>query len=265
MILKMNPLIVITQPRDIPEFIKRFYAPSVGPGAADHYDRLILKYTRPGIAWHKARELFLQHREYTHYVYGTDDLLFDALDLDRMLTDYERMMIPDKEVLVADMNLDQERSNIRGWQLDKYPIPPLLPGRGLLLSDYHFADLDNPETEITRAIEDGGFIKVSWSAMALAVIPRNIMEAVSFDNTVQYCHDTSIPEDLGYSVDVVFSQECKDKGFSMWINLNVQTIHLKPSVRQNLWHEEFSYVDKRPKEWFILKADSSGKRIDIIS
>lgn len=263
--MKIDPLLVITQPRDIPQWTDAFYNNNLG----GKYDRLVIKYERPSVAWHKARELFLSlsHPEYTHYIYGTDDLLFQSEDLDCLIADYERMCNPDTEVLAADMNLDMEVSHVRGWQLDKYKLPLLVWNRSLELQDYHFADAHNPETETIRAMEDGGFIKCSWSALALAIIPRHIIERTSFDNSIQFTNpnrpntkglaDTLL--DQGCANDVVFAAECKQQGFSLWTDLNIQATHLKPSVSRNLWYKELCYVGLRQPEYFILKADTNEK------
>lgn len=63
----MKPLLCVFKPRDIPQFDESLKDLP--------YDKLWLKYIPMEEARNKARSYFLEHREYTHLVILTDDLI----------------------------------------------------------------------------------------------------------------------------------------------------------------------------------------------
>ena len=263
---EINPLLVILQPRDIPQFVNHFYKEM----GCMKYDRLIIKYTKPDIAYHAARKIFLERpEEYTHYVYGTDDIIFSEEDIDVMLEDYQHHLIDqglENVVMASDMNLDMEDQNIRGFQLAKYKLPVLGMGishttvQSLITRDmYHFADIREKEVQIEKAAYH--LVRCSWSALSLAIIPRYVIEHTSFDNDLQHVN-SQIDHVQGCCIDLIFAIECAKQGIPIYTDTGVFVLHLKPSVAKNLWFKEYNKVGFKPPEWYILKADTD-ERIDI--
>jgi hypothetical protein len=262
----VNPLLVILQPRDIPEFVRHMYLDLQDM----KYDRLFGKYTRSDTAYHKARQIFLNYKEYTHYVYVTDDIIFSESSLDVLIEDYEKHFFgSETTVLAADMNLDMEDQNTRGFMLSKYKLPKLGMGEShnevasmINLDMYHFAQNDDPELILLKKDPSKtNVVKCAWSALALAIIPRHIVDHTTFDNDLEY---VGSPMDSihGCCIDLIFAQECANLGFDIFTDLNVSALHLKPSVRNNLWLAEYNQVDKKHPEWFFLKS-YTDERIDV--
>jgi hypothetical protein len=263
---EMNPLLVILQPRDIPQFVRHMYLDMQDM----KYDRLFGKYTRNNIAYHKARQVFLDHKEYTHYIYGTDDLLFSESSVDTLVEDYEKHFFgSDTTVLAADMNLDMEDQNVRGFMLSKYGLPKLGMGVShnetesmITLDMYHFSHRDDTNLMSQKeSLSKPALVKCSWSGLGLAIIPRFVIDHTTFNNDLEFVK-SPIDSIYGCCIDLIFAVECAYQSFDIYTDLNVSTLHLKPSVKRNLWLAEYNKVDKKPPEWFFLKA-YTDERIDV--
>lgn len=250
----MIPLLVFTQPRDIPQFV------AVEKEQGRKYDRLFIKYTPHVDAYAACRYHFLRNKEYTHYIYCTDDLLFANEALDRLIVDYNTYFkdVDDICVLAADMNLDTEEPWRRGFILAKNALPDLTSKEPLQFKDYKFCN----KAVAAMYADQHGLVKCSWSALPLAIIPRHIIEHTTFHNDFQY-KKMPYPPEQGCCIDVIFAQECNDQGFSIYTDLNVEAKHLKTSVLKNEYYAEYMQVGKKRPEWFILRADTN-ERIDIL-
>lgn len=263
----MKPLIVFTWPRDIPQFVDHFdrHMRNIP------YDRLIAKYTPSDIVYHLARKVFLQREEkYTHYIYATDDLIFRKEDVDRIIEDYNRWFPQGQQretnVLCADVNLDMEDKKVRGFMLYGHRLPVLkmnvshtVMSSEITLDMYHFAHQDDYEVRRYKELDQP--LRCAWTAMALAVIPRDVIATTTFRNDLEYVK-SRIPAVHGCCIDLVFAIECRHMGFDIYTDLNVNALHLKPSVVKNLWYEQYFEVNKKTPEWYILKADTD-ERVEI--
>jgi hypothetical protein len=85
----MNPLLVIFNPRSIPEFYKAIER-------INGISKLWIKYFPQDEAYNKAREFFLQS-DYTHFMILPDDLIVTQADVD------------------AIVNHDESYDSISGW------------------------------------------------------------------------------------------------------------------------------------------------------
>lgn len=262
-----NPLTVITQPRDIPQFLTQCYEEH----RSNKYDRLIIQYTPITKAYHAARRIFLENKQYTHYIYATDDIIYSDETFDRLLADYQKHFADDdKATLCTDMNTDQESLNhLRAFMIDKYPVPLLEYGRQFTEYDYHFATRKDPEVQDAIANNDG-IIKCCWSAMPLAIIPRYVVENTTFMSDIEYNNahrppgaDVIDPK-WGCCIDVVFAHECRQKGFPIYTDMNVEVVHLKQSNKKNLWHKEYFQVGKKPPKLFFLNAHTNQENLVIL-
>lgn len=263
--MDFKPLIVVTQPRIIPQFVQQFYNDNVGK----RYDRLVIQYTPITTAYQKAREIFLRHTEYTHYIYATDDILWTNEGLERLIADYHKHFNNRRDiVLVPDMNTDQEaielNSGNRAFLTYKHPVPTIEYGGRYTAEQYQFAKRTDEEVQYAIQYTDG-IIKCSWSALGLAIIPRYIVENTSFYTDIQY-NNAKYPDRIqidpkwGCCMDAIFAKECLDKGFSIYTDLNVSVEHLKQSNVKNLWLEEYFRVGKDPHQYFFLYANTNERR-----
>src|SRR4030095_7571084 len=85
----MKPLLVIFNPRSIPEFYKAIEK-------INGISKLWIKYCPQDVAYNKAREFFLQS-DYTHFMILPDDLIVTQADVD------------------AIVNCDESYDSISGW------------------------------------------------------------------------------------------------------------------------------------------------------
>src|SRR6266540_3850211 len=81
----MNPLLVIFQPREIPEFLEATNKLKI--------DKLWMKYFPQEEAYVTARFWFLEHKEYTHFVILPDDLIVKQEHLDMLSNSFEQYKI----------------------------------------------------------------------------------------------------------------------------------------------------------------------------
>lgn len=244
-----NPLLVFPQPRDIPEFLEMMYKSNVG----SKYDRLIAKYEYRHLIYHKTRKIFLERPEYTHYVWGIDDIIFTDKTLDKLIEDYNKYLGHDDEILVADMNIDMTNFTNRAFVTYKHDPPPV-DDWPLKWKHYKFAHVDDQEV-LNAKKRNQGIIPVSWSGLQLAIIPRHVIEHTTFNNDLEYLNKEN--DENCCCNDVIFAKECADNGFKMYVDLNAQVKHIKPSTLNNQWYQRLFMVGKIPTYYFILKADTN--------
>ena len=216
------------------------------------YDRLIAKYEYRHLIYNRTRKIFLERPEYTHYVWGIDDIIFSDNTLDRLIEDYNKYLGHDDEILVADMNIDLTNFANRAFVTSKHNPPPV-DDWPLKWEHYKFAHVYDPE--VIKARKGNGILPVSWSGLQLAIIPRHVIEHTTFNNDFQHMNE---PNAVNCCCnDVIFAKECIDNGFKMYVDLNATVKHIKPNTIKNQWYQRFFMVGKIPTHYFILEANTN--------
>lgn len=162
------------------------------------------------------------------------------------------------------MNTDQESLNhLRAFITYKHPAPKLEFGYQYTKEDYPFAALDDEEVIYAKR-DTEGIIRCSFTALQLAIIPRHIMEQVTFYTDVEY-NNIGVPRrqridpKWGGRMDVVFAKECSQLSFGIYTDLNMECLHLKPSNNKNLSLQDLDQVGIKKPNTFFLKANSATR------
>ena len=187
----MKPLLVIFQPREIPEFLEATNKLKI--------DKLWLKFFPQEEAYVTARVWFLEHTEYTHFVILPDDLIVTQDNILRLINDvYED---PDRIISGWCNNTagptDNEDTNF------SLKLPPIQTVKYDL---YNFTPIIN--------IRGGDIIMpVIHQGTALTFLPRDIVIQIPFR--------TYLPPDLGLTYDLY------DRGIIQYVDLRVRCLHLR--------------------------------------
>ena len=202
----MKPLLGVFHCREIPQFKEHTDKLKI--------DKLWMKFYPQGEAYAKAREWFLDHIEYTHFVTLPDDLLATQKVIDILTMDASSL---DEDIIVSGWcnNTAHITNNI--YTDFSFTLPPIQTKEW---HPYNFASIE----QILKYKRD--IIPVPFQGIALTFLPRKIMEEIPFR--------TDIPQDIGLAHDLA------EKRISQYIDLRARMIHLR--------HPQGILVGKKPKE-----------------
>lgn len=207
----INLLIFSPSPRNIPWFNQKLEILN------EKYDVLRVKndFTEIG-AYRSGREFFLKHPEYTHLAILPDDLLVEVEQVDKLVSDLKKYNYP---VLSGICNFAYSSRNFfeRMSLIDfkKFDAVQELSRTGkydyfkniMHRSDYQklLESFKNKKDKIVRA---------AYSAFPFMIIRRDIVEKIPFG-----------ANEMG--VDTVFAQSCINTNTPIYVDLEVETAHLK--------------------------------------
>lgn len=193
----MNPLLVLLQPRIIPEFITS--------ASSIKNDKLWVRFYNLDDACQKATEFFLDKRDYTHMAILTDDIIFNQDNFDTLkqdIIDYHYDVISGWSN--GNTTFGQNDSNI------SLSLPPENPHRAKY-QDYNFLSIE----EIEQEVKSHPVIPVKHSGLILSFISRRIVQKVPFRT------------DYGCCRDAMFSNDIYKNNIIQYCDLRVRLKHLK--------------------------------------
>lgn len=199
---KLNPLVAIPSPRDIPEFRQ----------AADEclsgFDRVWFKYWPQSTEPYKhIRDYFLKRTQYTHLIILPDDLVVNIIGVTRLLLS---VYAEPTKYLVLMGNCQVQ------WGSLLFALTHNLPSLKRQDRIYAWWTLNDVETVTTNIVQ------VPHCGTPFAILAREVVEKVSFDNDKKWNNDT-----VGFSEDVVLSHELHDLGIPLYVDTSVIFQHLK--------------------------------------
>jgi len=211
--LKLEPLLFCPSPRDLPEFYEEF-------NKIHNYDKYFVRYTKPEVqAYDWGRDIFLEHKEYTHLVICPDDLIIRQEHIDKLYNDLIYLGDIgeiDTTCIGGFCNLNttdqQQMSNIC---INRVNIDPY-PNRR-----YSFVTLEYLRNV---SLVFGRFIRVGFSGFPLLAIPRSIVEKIEFRNDSRDGW-----EDYGCCLDVMFCHDVYELGpeYKILCDLQMEMYHMK--------------------------------------
>ena len=197
---------VIPSPRDIMEFTE-----STG---FLRIDKLWIKYHKQQDAYDLAREWFLNRMEtYTHMIILPDDLIIDAIILDRILkrskVDYDNNI----ERVWSGWCPNTIPKDETKWYIDSnvsIHAPPENAANSKY-EDFHFIKSDT----LRKLLREGQYeYQVGYSGFALISIPRSVVEKIEFRSDNDCC------------VDNYFSLDCIKLEIPQFVDLTCESRHL---------------------------------------
>ncbi len=200
--MEFNPLLCSHSVRDIPEVAEALLNCP--------YDVMYAKYFPIGEAVNNLRKYFLEHEEYTHYIYCPDDLVITAPHLDKLREVLDEKDLP---ILTGVCNVDLGRLKNKLAITKNLPHPTRINELGFGWRHYDW--YDNEEVK--------GVIQVPHSGLACAVIRRDIIESIPFQD------DSSFNADSGRfgSCDVMFSNSCIARKIPIYADTDCFMLHMR--------------------------------------
>ena len=217
----IKPLIAIPSVRDLQEFkqtIKQI----------KNIDKLWIKYTPTQTAYPLIQSEFLSNpNNYTHLIILPDDLIVEPDKLQYLIDDYKTSLTPEERyttILTGFCNVDEKSNNdkanvctdevIINRHGRTYPWLKLEHLRTLK------HNIDISENTQTRDY----LIPVKFAGFPLFIIPRNIVEQVSFrdDSNAEF-------RQTGVCWDVMYCHDSQQKGFHIYTDIRVDLKHLRLS------------------------------------
>lgn len=210
---KINPLLVILSPREIPQFKEAI-------DTITNYDKFWIKNHTKIEAYPLMQKTFLSHKKYTHLIPIPDDLIVTKEKLDTFLNDYSDTYYynkkggrrsNDKIIVTGFCNVD-----VRGYQ-DRAAISFDRVSIRREDRDYKFVSLD--ELRNSRFM----FKYVEWAGFPLMLIPRSAVEKIRFRNDSPGSGD----DESGCCYDVMFCHDAQELGYIILCNTLIELDHLK--------------------------------------
>lgn len=212
LLASIEPLLFVPSPRDLPEFYEEF-------NKIHNYDKYFVRYTKPEVlVYDIGRDVFLEHKEYTHFVICPDDLLIKQEHVDILYNDLillEVLGLVENTCIGGFCNINvTDKKDISNICIDRVNIDPY-PNR-----KYSFATLK--ELRDLRNIQR--YKEVGFSGFPLLAIPRSILEKIEFRND---SHDGW--EDYGCCLDVMFCHDVYELGpeYKILCDLQLEMQHMK--------------------------------------
>jgi hypothetical protein len=200
----MKPLLVIFNPRSIPEFYKAIEM-------INGISKLWIKYFPQDEAYKKAREFFLQS-DYTHFMILPDDLIVTQKDVD------------------AIVNYDDSYDSISGWcnnngrddtniDTNISAFSPPDPPSTATYEGYRWYKIAQFESLLSKvkSSDSDVIIPVLHQGFALSRLSRRLVEQVPFRTDAGCCVDSCLSLDL-MKYKVVFTQ---------YVDIRIRMKHLK--------------------------------------
>jgi hypothetical protein len=178
-------------------------------------DTLIVRYTPEFRAYQIMRDYFLEHKEYTHFVLATDDMVVSPEHVTQLQKDLEEYDLP---VLSGVMNVDQD-DNINlniAWSI---------ASKARSFRRYFWIHRDELPT-------DEDIFQVEFSGFPLMAIRRDIVEKWTFDADRVF---EGKPASNGASLDLVFCWRCKENDIPIFVDKRIDMIHLRKAGK-NMVH-----------------------------
>lgn len=227
----IEPLLFCPSPRDIPEFYDSF-------NKIKKYDKYFVRYTKPEIkAYDIGRDIFLENKQYTHFVICPDDLIIKQEHVDKLIQDISSIADSDNCCIGGFCNLNiSDKKEISNICIDRVNIDPY-PNRR-----YNFVTLQFlREMSIHKK-----FIEVGFSGFPLLAIPRQILEKIEFRNDAPAGW-----EDYGCCLDVMFSHDVWENKFRLLCDLSLELHHMK--LDDNRVANFYANGEKEPDKYFEYK------------
>jgi len=153
------------------------------------------------------RNYFLKHKEFTHLVLATDDIVVKPIHLHQLEKELTRHDYP---VLSGLMNVDLDDKEFVNLSMS-------LPLKKRRLRQYSW--MTRSEIFVKEDI-----FQVAFSGFPLMAIRRDIVEKIPFDADRVF---EGLPPDRGASLDFVFCWYCQEHDIPIMVDKRIDLLHLR--------------------------------------
>lgn len=204
----MNPLVCFGNAYDCKEAIKSFEDLPC--------DKLRLDYIKYPFQFLEAQKFFLEHKEYTHFVYLSPDLIITKNQFNELK---KNVINNDYDVYGPVCNMD------KGKYSNKLACCLKLPQIPFHLRLYRFVDESHRLYFLEHNVK---ILKVKFNALAFCFIKRSILEKYSFTTLPFKTNEKPIWErKTGYACDLAFAHYCDFSNIDILVDLRIKTEHLR--------------------------------------
>lgn len=205
--MRIKPLIASPSPRDIPQVREAL-------GFLSHVDKLLVKYLPEREAYTIIRSYFLEHEQYTHLIICPDDLVVSVKTHQQLQFDLEENR--HIRVLSGVCNINSEPAY--AGKVNAVRSHRINPIRDQRKYDWLYENDYDPQRPI---------IPILFAGFAYMWIEREVVERVPFrdDNEINGNRGS------GGAVDVMFCNDCLDKGIDVWADMTARSDHLSSANR----------------------------------
>lgn len=203
---KLNVLIAITRPRDIPRFLECI-------DKIQGYDKLWLNYYPAYLAYKIIKHYFAQHNEYSHVAILPDDLIVSEAIVDELVS-----FAMHYDVITGVCNVDKTTFK------DYLNVSNVLPHRNASIRHYGFIGKDDPITKGRDAVQ------VNFAGTGFMIVTRKAFKHLSFDNDAQW---NGLVESQGCCQDVIMCNDLHDAKIPIMADFHANMEHLKEY--EGLW------------------------------
>lgn len=177
-----------------------------------YYDCFIIKNEFKELeAYKTGRNFFLSHPEYTHLAILPDDLLVEVEDVQQLIKDIEKFNYP---VISGICNFNASTKKFFNMmsclEFRKYGHTEIMKRTGKY--DWRAIMVRDEYDDLLK--KGNTLIRVSHTAFPFQIIRRDVVEKIEFGHNPM-------------GVDVVFSQDCLNNNIPIYVDLRVETFHLK--------------------------------------
>mgnify|MGYP000636767656 CR=1 FL=1 len=218
---KINPLMVIMSPRDFP--IAWYWIDKI-----DFLDKLIIKYHLHHEAHEIAQKFFLEHKEYTHFLIVTDDIIVTPDHIKLLIRDYLEYKYP---VISCYTNWEWYNDWLNITGKDMRGIKVMNPYQ------YRFYKLKDLLKFIQEKKVSFPLMKVFFVGLPCTLVERSVVETVGF-RPYRYITDTAlgILARRGIMFDLQFAIDCANNDIPIYVDLRCLLMHFGDTRRFiNLW------------------------------
>ena len=171
-------------------------------------DKIIPRYFLEWPAYQLMRNFFLRHKEYTHLVLATDDIVVTPEHILQLQEDIEKF---DYSVLSGVMNVEK---NNRRIDPDALNISMTIAQKDRRFRAYEWIKI--------HELPDKDIFQVMFSGFPLMAIRRDIIEITNFDADRVF---EGKPSHNGASLDLVFCWHCKEKNIPIMVDKRIMMNH----------------------------------------
>jgi len=212
----VNPLMVIMSPRDFP--ISWYWINRI-----KFLDKLIIKYYPHHEAHQIARDFILKHKEYTHMLICTDDIVATPCHVRLLIEDYVQYKHP---VISCYTNWEWINDWVNITDRDMRGINVIMP------QQYRFYRLKELLGLILNGKVEYPLKRVFFVGLPLTLIHRDVLEKVPM-RPYRYITDRALGKYMhrGIMHDLQFAIDCANNNIPIYVDLRCLTVHFGDTRR----------------------------------
>ena len=235
----VNPLGVVMSVRDFPIAFYWIERACIENGI----DLLLIKYYPHHIAHEKARDFFLKHEEYTHFIIINEDTIVTPSHLKLLIEDIKKYNYPVIGSFCFPYSKTHPKTNLTRKNMRNERV--------VFANQYDFIELEEVISwDLSEPLEPFYF-----NGLALTAIRRDIVEKVEF-KPYKYVNDRLLGFWIrrGIMFDLQFSNTLHDLGIPLMVDKRLMVIHFGNTRR---------FINLRGKTPHITLIKPYGERIEI--